>query len=128
MNQSTLLSITEMGGYKSLEPLYEMLGLRVIRTHSQRKALKLFKQEKPDIIVSEFIFQPDFRDRYCNVGTLTSQFPLVNPDVKLILLYDEEDLSALGRFARDFVPYHRALPHPVNPSSLESVLRKILNP
>lgn len=122
MSGKTLLSIVETGGYPDMSAVYTAAGFRVVSTNNQRKALKLFRDEKPDVIVSEFIFQPDYRDRYCNVGTLTSQFPIVNPEVKLILLYEEEDAPALLRFTRDFVPYHAALVHPVGRERLAEVI------
>ncbi|MCB1733589.1 MAG: hypothetical protein H6981_01795 [Gammaproteobacteria bacterium] len=122
MTAKTLLSIVEIGGYPDMTPIYTSAGFRIISSNNQRKALKLFRDEKPDVIVSEFIFQPDYRDRYCNVGTLTSQFPIINPEVKLILLYEEEDAPALSRFTRDFAPYHAALPHPVDRNQLAEIL------
>ncbi|MCP5142893.1 MAG: hypothetical protein H6980_11130 [Gammaproteobacteria bacterium] len=125
MRGKTLLSIVEIGGYPDMTAIYAEAGFRVVSTNSQRKALKLFRDEKPDVIVSEFIFQPDFRDRYCNVGTIASQFPIVNPDVKLVLFYESEDAPALERFITDFAPYHAAIPHPIDRDALRLILREL---
>ncbi len=62
-NKPVLLSITELGGYPDFTSLYESLGYQVEKTDSVRKAVKLIRSKKPSVMVAEFNFQSDFRDR-----------------------------------------------------------------
>ena len=66
----TLLSITELGGYPNFTPLYENAGYAVTSVVSVRKALGLIKQSCPDVMVAEFNFQSDFRDRTSSLESL----------------------------------------------------------
>ena len=58
-----LLSIIELGGYPDFSGLYRNNGYEVVTTDSVRKAVKLIRKHHPDVIVAEFNFQSDFRDR-----------------------------------------------------------------
>lgn len=122
-NQPTLLSIVEMGGYPNMRPRYEQAGFRVIEATNQRKALKLLASEKPDVIVAEFIYTPDFRDRVSNLDTLCSQIKVVKPDLRLIVLYEHEDAASLERFRANFEPF-AVLAHPFDPDQLVATLRE----
>jgi DNA-binding NarL/FixJ family response regulator len=112
-----------MGGYPNLRPRYEQAGFRVIEATNQRKALKLLAAEKPDVIVAEFIYTPDFRDRVCNLDTLCSQIRMVKPDLRLIVLYEIEDAASLERFRANFEPF-AAFPHPFDPEQLLAAVRE----
>jgi len=68
-NRAKLLSITKLGGYPDFSKLYEKAGYGVIATDNVRKAVKLIREHRPDVIVSEFNFQPDFRDRTSALST-----------------------------------------------------------
>ena len=72
-----LLSIIEIGGYPDFTPLYESFGYQVIKTESIRKAVKLIRQYKPAVMVAEFNFQSDFRDRTSSLETLLFRVPLI---------------------------------------------------
>ncbi|MGB5761809.1 MAG: hypothetical protein WBM58_04585, partial [Sedimenticolaceae bacterium] len=65
-----LLAIMELGGYPNLVPLYQRLGFSVEVVGSQRKARILLKKRVPDVVVAEYIFQSDFRDRTSNLESL----------------------------------------------------------
>jgi hypothetical protein len=65
-----LLSVIELLGYPNLRPLYERLGYRVLTEFSVRKAISLLRRERPAVIVADFYFQPDFRDRVSNLESL----------------------------------------------------------
>jgi DNA-binding NarL/FixJ family response regulator len=117
-----LLSIVEMGGYPDPSPLYREAGFEVLEASNQRKALKLFAAQHPDVIVAEFIYTPDFRDRVCNLDTLCSQIKVAKPETRLIVLYEPEDAASLARFQENFRPF-AAIAHPVNRAALLEAVR-----
>ena len=116
-----LLSIVEVGGYPDLTPRYEALGFKVFGAKTQRKALQCFKAERPEVIVAEFIFTPDFRDRISNLDTLATQIQAHRPDAHLILLYEPEDQASLERFRARIEPT-ACFPHPVE---IEALLQAV---
>ncbi|MCK5897073.1 MAG: hypothetical protein KAG20_09715, partial [Cocleimonas sp.] len=72
MANKTLLSIIELGGYPNFTPLYKRLGYEVVIETRMRKVLKRLKKETPDVIIAEFNFQSDFRDRTSSLESLMS--------------------------------------------------------
>ncbi|HHJ34268.1 MAG TPA: hypothetical protein ENJ87_00740 [Gammaproteobacteria bacterium] len=100
-NKPVLLSITELGGYPDFTPLYESTGFDVIKTDSVRKAVKLIRQHKPVVMVAEFNFQSDFRDRTSSLETILSSTQGV-VDVDMIVFYEEEFTVQYQRFLQTF--------------------------
>lgn len=97
MNDSPLLlSVSEIGGYPNFTPLYESLGYQVIAGTSMRKVLKLLKKNTPDVIVAEFNYQSDFRDR---TSSLESMMSVVQRHlgIKVIIFYDKEHHDQLAK-------------------------------
>ena len=87
--QATLLSIIELGGYPDFSSLYREHGYEVISTESVRKAVKLIRKHRPAVIVAEFNFQSDFRDRTSSLETLFSSLQGV-ADARVIVFYEKE--------------------------------------
>lgn len=91
--QKHLLAIIELGGYPNLMPLYQRLGYRVDVVTSQRKARTFLKKQRPDVIVAEYNYQTEFRDRSSNLETLCAVLQRY-PEVRLLVfcpaLYREE--------------------------------------
>ncbi|MGB0722463.1 MAG: hypothetical protein ACPGU7_08710 [Gammaproteobacteria bacterium] len=112
-----LLTIVEQGGYPDLTDRYRSMGLEVIKATHQRKALKLIKAHPPDIVLAEFIYTPDFRDRIGNLDTLAGQLRAHYPDTRLIVLYEPEDRASLKRF-RAIHPVFTELAHPASGEQL----------
>jgi len=69
-SKPVILSIIELGGYPDFTRLYQRLGYETVVMPSMRKATKFLKGSKVDIIVAEFNFQSDFRDRSSQLETL----------------------------------------------------------
>ena len=82
--KSQLLSIIELGGYPNFTPLYEELGYNVEIATRMRKALGLLKKQQPDVIVAEFNFQSDFRDRTSSLESLLAVVQRL-PDTRVIV-------------------------------------------
>jgi DNA-binding NtrC family response regulator len=119
-----LLAIIELGGYPNLLPLYQRLGLDVEVVNSQRKARGLLKTSVPDVIVAEYIFQSDFRDRTSNLETLMAVLQR-HPQVKVIVLYLPEQAQKLDMLAARF-PLYAKIAFPVTADKVEAVLRPLL--
>lgn len=94
---AVLLSVIEIGGYPDFTALYESFGYRVLKTESIRKAVKLIRQHKPQVIVAEFNFQSDFRDRTSSLETLMSCTQGA-VDISVIVFYEKEFESHYQRF------------------------------
>ena len=119
-----LLAIVELGGYPNLIPLYKRLGFATEIVNSQRKAQSSLKKRIPDVIVAEYNFQSDFRDRTSNLETLMARLQKY-PGVKVIVFYQPEHRHKLEILTNRFSVYS-AIPFPVDLASLEKSLRKAL--
>lgn len=120
MAANTLLSIVELGGYPDFTPLYEKAGYAVISTDSVRKAVKLIRKHKPAVIVSEFNFQSDFRDRISSLETVLSSAQGI-VDSKMIVFYEKEYRHQYDRFLEQFQVF-ASLVFPIDEKELERVL------
>ena len=115
-----LLSIIELGGYPNFTPLYEELGYEVEIATRMRKALGILKKYQPDVIVTEFNFQSDFRDRTSSLESLLAVVQRL-PATRVVVFYEKEFTPQFDQL-RERLPVHRALMFPVE----ESVLRACL--
>ena len=120
-----LLSIIEIGGYPDFTPLYESFGYQVIKTESIRKAVKLIRQYKPAVMVAEFNFQSDFRDRTSSLETLLSSAQGIT-DASMIVFYEKEFEPQYQRFLQGF-EVAASLTFPVDESQLRYALQGISN-
>jgi hypothetical protein len=118
--QKLLLSIIELGGYPNFRPVYESLGYEVIVETRMRKAIAGIRRRCPDVIVAEYNFQSDFRDRTSSLESLLAVVQRL-PGTRVIVFYEEEFSSPFNKL-RDRLPVHHALRFPV----LEADLRKVL--
>lgn len=123
-NNKVLLAITELGGYPDFRELYEKCGFQVETANSMRKAVRLLKQNKPDIIVAEFNFQSDFRDRTSSLETLMAVVQLMD-DVKIIIFYEKEYLHQFEKLRARF-SFHAELAFPIDVSQLKIALDNAL--
>jgi DNA-binding NtrC family response regulator len=119
-----LLAILELGGYPNLTPLYRELGFDFEVVSSQRKAQAALKKRIPDVIVAEYNFQSDFRDRTSNLETLMAILQR-QPQVKVICFYMPEFRHKLDALTARF-PVFEAIPYPVDPGAVSSALRRAL--
>jgi hypothetical protein len=122
--QRRLLSIIELGGYPNLQPLYQQLGFSVDVVNSQRKARSLLKKDVPDVIVAEYIFQSDFRDRTSNLESLMAVLQR-HPEVKLVVFYLPEQAEKLALLEARF-PLFAKIPLPLTAEEVEAVLRRAI--
>lgn len=91
-----LLAVSEIGGYPNFAPLYKSLGYQMVTETSMRKVLKLLKKCTPDMIVAEFNYQSDFRDRTSSLESMMSVVQR-STDTKVLIFYDNEHESQLAK-------------------------------
>jgi hypothetical protein len=120
----SLLAIIELGGYPNLLPLYQQLGFQVEIVNSQRKARGLLKKRRPDVIVAEYIFQSDFRDRTSNLETLMAVLQRY-PEVRVVVFYLPEQAEKLALLESRF-PLFEKIAFPITEEKVEPVLRAAL--
>jgi len=120
MKNKQLLSIVELGGYPDFSKIYKGYQLDVEITTSMRKAVKRLKKITPKIIVAEFNYQSDFRDRTSNLETLLAVLQKM-PEVKLIIFYEREFAHQFERVTNRFeLPY--TLSFPIDESALSKMV------
>jgi hypothetical protein len=121
MSDEILLSIIEVGGYQDLNPLYQAAGFRVEIVHQMRKAMSLVKKLRPKVIVTEFNFQSDFRDRTSSAESLLATVERLEIGSKVIILYEKESSSQFQRLKTAY-PWITALTFPVDEAQLRHAL------
>lgn len=115
-----LLSVIELGGYPNFQSLYEAAGYRVVSVVSVRRALGAIKQQAPDVIVAEFNFQSDFRDRTSSLESLLAAVQQRSA-TRVIVFFQTEHAHQLDRLRVRF-PTLQALPYPIDPTRLTQAL------
>ena len=119
-NKPVLISILELGGYPDFTKLYQSLGYDVFTLESMRKAIKFIKKNEVEVIVAEFNFQSDFRDRTSQVETLMASLAQKQL-VEVIIFYDKEQGHQFSRVSTRF-DFLAALTYPVSEIDIENVL------
>jgi len=115
-----LLSIVELGGYPNFAPLYKELGYVTVVENRMRKAISFLKKQQPDVIVAEFNFQSDFRDRTSSLESLLAAVQRL-PETKVIVLFDREFQPQFEKL-RARLPVYTALAFPVTGDDLRACL------
>lgn len=117
-----LLSIVELGGYPNFRPLYERAGFRVLVENRMRKAMSTIKKEKPAVIVAEFNFQSDFRDRTSSLESMMSVVERL-PGTRVIVFYEKEYSHQFERLLA-IHSFYRTFTFPVPEQELADCLQK----
>jgi DNA-binding NtrC family response regulator len=117
-----LLSIIEIGGYPDFAPLYRQAGYAVHMERSVRKAIGLLKKTRADVIVAEFNFQSDFRDRTSSLESLLATVQRT-PQTKIIVFYEREQEHQLDKLRARFRLFE-ALTYPVDTLRLQAALER----
>lgn len=119
-----LLSIVELGGYANFNGLYQQLGFNVEVENSMRKAIKTLKKIKPRVVVAEFNFQSDFRDRSSSLESLLAAVQWM-PETRVIVFYDKEWLEKLEKLLEVHTVFE-TLTFPVNEIQLTDALKRAI--
>ena len=119
-----LLAVSEIGGYPNFTPMYEKLGYQVITETSMRKVLKLLKKKTPQVVVAEFNYQLDFRDRTSSLESMMSVIQrnsLHSPETKVIIFYDKEHKDQLAKLEARY-ELSKTLSFPILEADLEQAI------
>lgn len=118
-----MLAINELGGYPDFTSLYKASGFQADTVNSMRKALRNLKQNKYDVIVAEFNFQSDFRDRTSSLETLMAGIQQME-EIKVIIFYEKEYFHQFEKLRARF-SFHAELSYPIDETELKSALESI---
>ncbi len=119
-NTPVVLSILELGGYPDFSKLYQSLGYQVHIMESMRKALKFIKNNRVDVVVAEFNFQSDFRDRSSQLESLMASIAQ-KPGVDVVVFYDKEQQHQFQRVKQRF-RFIGSLAYPIDETELAKVI------
>ena len=123
-DQGLLLAITELGGYPDFTPIYQRHGFKVEKATSVRNAVRQMKKITPQVIVAEFNYQSDFRDRTSSLETLMAVLQRM-PDTHVIVFYEQEFAHQLKKLTSRF-PVQAALAFPIEEAALEAALQTVV--
>ena len=116
-----LLAVIEFIAHNRLRAVYEDLGFKVHGEFAVRKAITWLRRNRPSVVVADFYFQPDFRDRVSNLESLLATVQSM-PDTRVVVLYDPAHQTALDKVRQRF-RIDAALRLPVNDQELKDCLR-----
>lgn len=119
----TLLSVVELGGYPNFTALYQRYGYRVESINSGRKAISRLKQGALDVVVTEFNYQTEFRDRTSSLESILATLQ-GRSAVPVIVFYPPAEAERLTKLRERF-PQFIALPLPVTEAQMEAVLQAL---
>ena len=128
MNQTKkLLAIVEQGGYPNFTPLYQRNGYEVTMAHAMRKAINVVKKELPNVIVAEFNYQSDFRDRTSSLESLLATVERLSHGanakaIKVIVFYEKEYTHQLEKLQAVFKNFE-TLAYPIQEHDLEQAIK-----
>lgn len=116
-----LIQVVELGGYPNFTPLYQRLGFRVDTVNTGRKAISMLKKQQPAVVVTEFNYQFDFRDRTSHLESILAVLQPLS-ERKVVVFYDKTEQQQLDTVAERF-PGFIAMSYPIEEAELEEVLK-----
>lgn len=116
-----LLTVIEFIEHAQYPAIYQSLGFDVTVEWQVRKAVTLIRKIKPDVIVADFYFQSDFRDRLSNLESLLAATQL-SKDTKILVFYEGQNIAALDK-VRERMVIDAALPMPATDEAIKTILQ-----
>ncbi|MDH5573255.1 MAG: hypothetical protein OEY89_15950 [Gammaproteobacteria bacterium] len=122
-NSGEILAIVELGGYPDFSTIYRQCGFEPLVVNSMRKAIRVLKSKSPAVVVAEFNYQTDFRDRTSNLESLMAVLQRL-PDTRVFIFYEtpfrDHLQKVLDRFQIDAI-----FSFPVDAQALQQSLMSI---
>jgi hypothetical protein len=87
-----------------------------------RKAISMLKKLKPEVVVTEFNYQFDFRDRTSHLESILAVIQSQS-GVKVVVFYNQAEQEQLNLVAERF-PGFIAMTYPIEEPELEAVLKQ----
>jgi len=119
-----LLTVIEFIEHSPYPAIYKSLGFEVTTEWQVRKAVSLIRKTKPDVIVADFYFQSDFRDRLSNLESLLAATQLLK-EIRVLVFYEPNNEAILDK-VRQRMRIDAALPMPASETAIRSVLQEWL--
>lgn len=118
-----LLSIIELGGYPDFKGLYKSFGFEPVVAYSMRKALNALKKIEPEVVVAEFNYQSDFRDR---TSTLESLIAVAqrNKNMKLIIFFEKEYEHQFKKLCNRY-DFYASFAYPIDEAMIRTTLERL---
>lgn len=121
--EKPLLSIIELGGYPNFNSLYKRFGYEPVVVYSMRKALGVLKKLKPTVVVAEFNYQSDFRDRTSSLESLIAVAQRY-PNMRLIVFFEKEYQHQFERLKARYT-FFETFSYPIDENMMEDVLSRL---
>jgi ActR/RegA family two-component response regulator len=117
----SLLMVNAFIGTANYKKLYQGLGYAVVTEWSERKAISLVRKTPPAVIVADFFYQTDFRDRLSNLESLLATAQ-ASADTRILVFYEPAHQAALDKVAAR-LRIDAALTLPVQEDKLRAILQ-----
>lgn len=124
MTKPLCLSIVEMGGYPNFDALLNDLDFQSHRVFNMRKAQGWLKKNKPMIVLAEFHFDPDLRDRMSTLESLLASLQCYAPDAKVITFIEKEFRDRLISVQARYPNIYAAIDYPIDENKLKTVFNQ----
>ena len=118
--QKTLLAVVEQGGYPDFTALYETHNYQVVTVKSPRKAISFLKKNNVDILVAEFNFQTDFRDRTSSLESIMASVQH-QKEIKVVIFIDKANVQRFEKVSSRFA-IHQLLTFPIDEALLNQAV------
>ncbi|MCU7837477.1 MAG: hypothetical protein KZQ83_19830 [gamma proteobacterium symbiont of Taylorina sp.] len=115
-SKKILLAVIEQGGYPDFSYLYEEASYQVVTVKSPRKAISFLKKNAVDVLVAEFNFQTDFRDRTSSLESIMASTQHQQA-IKVIIFIDQTNSERFKRVSSRF-EIHQTLSFPIDETQL----------
>ncbi len=116
-SEKTLLAVMEQGGYPDYTAVYESLGYQVVMVKTPRKAISYLKKNPVTLLVAEFNFQTDFRDRTSSLESIMASVQH-QPDIRVVIFLDKDNIERFEKVSSRF-SIHQALTFPFDEEQLK---------
>jgi len=123
MSGPLLISVVEIGGYPDFSALYRQAGYDVLVETRMRKAMSTIRKRAPRVVVAEFNFQSDFRDRTSSLESMMSVVERL-PDTRVIVFYEKEYAHQFARL-QAIHQFHRTFTFPVPENELANCVEEL---
>ncbi|MCW8963579.1 MAG: hypothetical protein OQL16_07260 [Gammaproteobacteria bacterium] len=124
---SKILFVIEIGGFPLNFDELINAGHEVEYINSMRKAIPLLKKFQPDVMVAEFQYTSQFRDRDSNLDTIMTQVVSRSPHTHVIALVEEEQQSHFERLKSRFDNIRDQLYFPFEGADLNNAIINLLH-
>ena len=116
----TLLAVVEQGGYPDFTALYEAMGYDVVTVKTPRKAISYLKKNPVTMLVAEFNFQTDFRDRTSSLESIMASVQHQQA-IKVVIFLDKDNIERFEKVSSRF-SIHNTLTFPFDEEQLRKAV------